>query len=404
MGRGRKVYHPSKEGSASAYWYIGLLMRRIIVSLENVKHEINDIVLRDKNVAPFNCDITCWFKITDPQLAAEKLDVDEDGNIMQSIRETLNAQVQGVARDAAMKQEILELMRDRKTFSETLKSVVNGDLDEWGVQLVKLEIIDFTDVPNSSVIKDYEARSQAEISSLTRIKVAEQDQLAQVKEAVAKKTAEQANIDADQVIELRTIEKEQTVGERKEASRLEVAKAAEKANTQEVLAQKTKVLGEAEYTALALKKKAEGEKDATIEEATGKAEAVKLEAEAQAEAKTKTGTAEAEVIRQTGTAEADATEKKAEAQKKFTDVSKDIELAKLAAEVIKVKFTSMAAAVEKANVNVVTPDMKFMGFGAEEGAGIGAMVKALQSVSGIDLPKAVEAGAKALAKPTTTKA
>ena len=64
-----------------------------IVSLENVKHEINEIKLHDKMVAPFKCDITCWFKITNPELAAEKLDVDANGNIMESIKDTLNAQV-----------------------------------------------------------------------------------------------------------------------------------------------------------------------------------------------------------------------------------------------------------------------------------------------------------------------
>lgn len=197
---GRKIYHPSMDKKKSAYFYIPMFMRRIIVSLENVKHEINNIELRDNKFAPFKCDITCWFKIANPDFAAEKLDVDKEGNIMDSIRETLNAQVQGVVRAAAMKQEIMELMQDRTTFGKSVFEEVNGDLDEWGVQLVKLEIIDFSDLDQTHVIKDYEARREAEISSVTRQTVAKNDQEAQVKEAEAKKISETAKIDANQLI------------------------------------------------------------------------------------------------------------------------------------------------------------------------------------------------------------
>lgn len=401
MGGGRKIYHPAREGSGSAYFYLPFLMQRIMVSLENVKHEINDIILHDKDVAPFKCDITCWFKITDPELAAEKLDVDSEGNIMTSIKETLNAQVQGIARNAAMQQEILDLMRDRLSFGESVRKTVNGDLDEWGVQLVKLEIIDFSDTGNSHVIADYEARREAEISSETRQTVAEKEQEAKVKEAEAKRISEKARIDADQEIEMRDIEKAEQVGIRREKQRLTVAEQADKANEKEVSAARTKTVGEAEYMADAQviqadgqqksqAKLAEGQKAAKVTIATGEAEAVKLDAQARSEAIQKTGTAEAEVVKQKGMAEATALEKKADAQKKFTDVSKDIELAKIAADIQKTQYTSMAQALQQANIQIVGEDMKLLGFGAKEGAGLGSLVTALSKASGIDLGKVVE--------------
>lgn len=402
MGSGRKIYHPAVEGAKSAYFYLPFLMQRIIVSLENVKHEINNIVLHDKNVAPFQCDITCWFKITDPQLAAEKLDVDEEGNIMTSIRETLNAQVQGVARNAAMQQEILDLMRDRMSFGESVFKTVNGDLDEWGVQLVKLEIIDFADAQGGHVIDDYEKRREAEINSATRQVVAVQDQVAKVKEAEAMKAAEQARIEASQIIEMRDIDRTQSVGIRQQEARLKVAVQADLANAKEVAAQKTKIVGEARYTAEAAVVKAEGEAQAKVKTSTGQAEAevklaegrasaVKVEAGAAAQATEVKGTAEAEVIKLTGTAEALAVEKKADAQKKFTDASKEIELSKIAADIEKTKFNAMANAMQKADIQVISPDMSFMGFGAKEGAGIGALVGALKKSSGLDLGALVTA-------------
>lgn len=397
MGGGRKIYHPAQESSSSAYFYIPFLMRRIIVSLENVKHEIKreddrpGVELRDKNLAPFVVKITCWFKIEKPELAAEKLDVDSDGNIMDSIRSTLDAQVQGVVRAVAMKQEIIELMRDRKTFGENVYNEVNGDLDDWGIKLVKLEIIDFSDTENSHVIQDYEARRESEISSETRKIVAVKEKDAKVTEAEAKKIAEKARLDSEQEIEMREIEKEEKVGIRNESARLQVAKQQEQANQQEVQAEKTKTVGKAQYEAEATEIKADGIARAEVKTANGKAQGVKLEAEAAAEARIKTGKAEADVIQAKGAAEATALEKKADAQKKFTDVSKDIEMAKIAADIQKTMYNAMAQALAKANLNIVSPDMKFMGFGAEEGAGLGALAKALETTSGTNLTQLVQA-------------
>lgn len=391
---GRKVYSPSTLGGtkyATSYFYIPLFMQRIIVSLENVKHEINEIQLRDKEVAPFRCDITCWFKIVNPDLAAEKLDVDDEGNIMQSIKSTLDAQIQGVTRAAAMKLEVIELMRNRKTFGADVFDEVNGDLDEWGVQLVKLEIIDFTDSGDSHVIGDYEARREAVVNTETRKTVAEQTKQAEVAEAEAQEVSQTAKLKSEQEIEMRNIDKEEKVGIRNEDARLAVAKQQDKANAQEVLAERTKTVGQAQYQAEAKEIVADGEAKAEVKKASGKAEGIKLEAQAQAESERVTGTAKAEVIEKTGAAEANALSQKADAQKQFTDVSKDIEMANIAADIEKTKFISMAAALEKANIQIIGKDMSFMGFGANDGAGLGAMAKALENTSGVSIPALVSA-------------
>ena len=389
LGKGRRIYHPSNPESKSAYFYVPGLMQRIIVSLENVKHEINEVELRDKSFAPFKCDITCWFKITNSDLAAEKLDVDDDGNIMSSIRETLDAQVQGVVRATAMQQEVLELMQDRKTFGENVFKEVNGSLDEWGIQLVKLEIIDFSDANNSRVIQDYEARREADISSTTRQQVAEREQEARVKEAETQKIAETAKIQAQQEIELRDIERKQLVGVRDEAARLNVAKQTDLANAQQIAAERTKTVGQAQYTADASVVKAEGDAQATVKKATGDKQAKIEIAQGEAKAIEVQGLAEAGVIEATGTAKAIATKKSAEAQKEFQDASKEIEMAKIAADVQKTQYQSMADAMQKADIQIVSPDMSFMGFGAKEGAGLGVMLETLQKTSGVNLAQIV---------------
>lgn len=400
MGGGRKIYHPARPDSKSAYFYIPFLMQRIIVSLENVKHEINEIELKDLNVAPFKCDITCWFRIENPELAAEKLDVDSEGNIMQSITETLNAQIQGVARSAAMGQEVIDLMRNRQGFGADVFTQVNGDLDEWGVQLVKLEIIDFKDVQGSQVIKDYETRREATVAAETRKIVAEQDKEAKVVEAESKKIAEKARIESEQEIEMRGIEKKEKVGIREESQRLRVAEEQDKANARKVAADRTLTVGEAEYQAEAKEIVADGEAKAAVKLADGQAQAIKLDAAAKADATTKQGEADADVttklgkanasvIAERGRAEAEAIDKKADAQKKFQDASKEIELAKIAAEVLKNRDVQKAEAVKNADVRIVSEDMQFMGFGAKDGAGLGELVNVLQESSGVDVKGAV---------------
>ena len=375
FGSGRHIYHPSMSGKKSAYFFIPMFMKRIIVSLENVKHEINEIELRDAHFAPFKCDITCWFKIENPDFAAEKLDVDRDGNIMNSIRETLNAQVQGVVRAASMKQEVMELMKDRTTFGESVFKEVNGDLDSWGIQLVKLEIIDFSDLNDTHVIRDYEARRESEISSMTRQTVAKNNQDAKVAEAIANKTSEVARINAEQEAQMRDIERNEATRIRDEAARLKVAETTEKANQMQVEAEKTKAVGQTKYEAEAKIALAEGEKTSRIKIAEGEAQANKAR-----------GIAQAEVVERTGTAEASAIEKKADAQKKFQDASKDIEMAKIAADIRKTQFTATAQALATAKIQIISKDMSFMGFGAEQGAGLDVLL----SNSGIDLNEAIK--------------
>ena len=113
MGSGRKVYSPhvDKDGNklSTAYFYFSSLMRRTILPLANVKLEIDKFSLKDSLVAPFFCEVVCWFRISEPDIAVEKLDIN-DGDFDDAVKQTLEAQVMGIARAAAMKQEILEIM------------------------------------------------------------------------------------------------------------------------------------------------------------------------------------------------------------------------------------------------------------------------------------------------------
>ena len=260
MGRGRKVYSPNIEKdvdgkiikkSKTAYIFVPLIMQREILPLANVKMEIPGFPLNDMEMAPFECLVTCWFRITEPGIAVEKLDLraedpeGEETNFEYSVRQTLEEQVRGIARAAAMKQEVLDIMRDRKTFGDRVEEEVNGALVEWGLELVKLEIVNFSDSKDSLVLKNYEKARESEIESNSRKKIAEQNKLAEVIEA---KTAQEAGIakaDSEREIEKANVEKNKQVNIANQEAEMEVAKKAEEANEQKVEATRTLEVGKA---------------------------------------------------------------------------------------------------------------------------------------------------------------
>ncbi|MCK5017888.1 MAG: hypothetical protein KAS32_12565, partial [Candidatus Peribacteraceae bacterium] len=174
MGRGRKIYSPvEKEGrkTKTSYFYIPLLMKRFKLPLTNVKMDIKNIHLNDREVAPFICDVITWLHISDPIQAAERLDLKQP---FESLEADLINLVQAVARAVAMKQEVLDIMRDRQTFSKSVSAEVGDILNQWGVDLVNLEINDIRDdaEKDSSVISDYESIRKIHVKTQARQEVA----------------------------------------------------------------------------------------------------------------------------------------------------------------------------------------------------------------------------------------
>lgn len=377
MGRGRKVFSPhtdegAKKGSTS-YFHIPFLMERTILPLTNVKMEIPSFELKDQQVAPFMCEVTCWFRILRPEVAVEKLDVSEGFEL--AVRDTLEEQVRGIARAAAMKQEILEIMRDRKTFGDGVEQEVNGALVEWGLELVKLEIVDFSDVTGSQVIRDYENMRKATIQANSRKVIAEQDKEATLVEAETKREAGVAMHVSEREVEKANVEKERQVLVAKEDANATVAKQRELANLKKVEAQRALEVGQANVT-----------KQATIEEAEGEAEAEYKRGKARADVKQAEGNAEAEVIRSKGLSEAEATDKKAEALKKYNEAGITLEQIKAYVEIEVAKYENLGQALANADINLVggTEGNSLFGFNLDSqgGANLGQFITAMENTSG----------------------
>lgn len=376
MSYGRKVYSPKigadgKPLGKTAYFYIPFLMKRDILYLTNVKEIISNIELHDKEVAPFLCDVVCWFHINNPALGAERLDLSDP---FESVRHSLINLIQAVGREAAMNQEILDIMRDRKTFRNSVKEAVAEGMEHWGVEVVDLEINDIRDADGSSVIANYESIRQVSIATSARKQNAEKVREAIEVEQDNKQKAEVRTAEVEETIRKRQVGKDKAIGISEAERDLEIAQQTEKANVQKVSAARTLEVGTADVV-----------REATIKRAEGEGEAIRIKGEKQAAVTKLTGTAEANVVEAKGLAEAKAKDAMAEALKKFNESGITLEQIKAFVEVQKAKFGSLAEAFTNANINLTSSDpQKIFGFGldAEGGASLATFLKQLETMSG----------------------
>ncbi len=383
MGRGRKIMSPvaSADGvvkAKTAYFFIPFLMKRYIMPLTNVKLDIQDIKLHDAQVAPFVADIVTWLHIQDPVKAAERLDFSKD--VFSGLHEDLKNIVQAIARASAMKQEILDIMRDRATFSKSVSAEVDVVLKEWGVQLVNLEVNDIRDKEGSEVIQNYELIRKAQVESQARIEVSVRNREAVEQEQDNKQKAAVATATAEKTYTLAQTEKDTAVGIALQEKEQRIANAEKDTNATKVAAFRVSNVGQAEVI-----------KEAAIMTATGQGEAIRIKGEKEADVVRLTGMADASAIEAKGLAEAVAKLKMAQALKEFNDAATGIEKIN-AWKAVQVAYAEAQGKIaENAEIKLVTSGKGMKIFGMDINAESGA--DAGQFLEGMDvenLPALVE--------------
>lgn len=373
MGFGRKIMSPvPSEGvkAKTAYFFIPFLMKRYIMPLTNVKLNVENINLNDAQVAPFIADVVTWLHIQDPVKAAERLDFTKD--VFQGLHQDLTAIVQAIARAAAMKQEILDIMRDRATFSKSVSAEVDVVLKEWGVQLVNLEVNDIRDKEGSEVIQNYELMRKAQVESQARIEVATRNREAIEQEQDNRQKAEVATATSEKTFTLAQTEKDAAIGIALQEKDQRIASAEKATNATKVEAYRVTEVGKADVI-----------KEATIVQATGRGEAVRIEGEKAADVVKLTGDADASAIQAKGLAEAAAKLKMAEALKEFNDAATGIEKIN-AWKAVKIAFADAQGKIaENAEIKLVTSGKGMSIFGMDLNAETGADLN--QFLEGMDV-------------------
>lgn len=161
----------------------------------------------DKGRVPFVIDIIAFFRITDSDMAAQRVfSFDE-------LKEQLSLILKGAIRTILASSEIEEILEGRSKFGEMFTKEVDDQLKQWGVQTVKcIELMDIRDASNSEVIQNIMAKNKSKIEKESRVAVAGNIQAAQVAEVEAMQTVETRKLEAQEVVGKRKAEADKQIG------------------------------------------------------------------------------------------------------------------------------------------------------------------------------------------------
>jgi len=221
----------------------------------------------DKGRVPFVFDVKAFFRISDSNLAAQRIYSTAE------LLEQLKAIVQGSVRVILSTNEIQEILQGRATFGEQFTAEVKEQLANWGVSTVKnIELMDIRDSKDSSVIKNIMEKKKSYIEMESRTEVAKNMQIAQVAEIEAKREVRVKEQIANQSIGLKTIEVEKDLALNTENKLQEIKEQQKLTKTKEMEVIKVEEV-----------KKAEIEKEVTIVKATQDSEAIIIKSQGELE-------------------------------------------------------------------------------------------------------------------------
>ena len=333
-----------------------------ILPVSNFDLDLVNYSAYDKNRVPFLVDVKAFFRISDTNVAAQKVES------FKELRDQLLGIVQGSVRSILAKSELELIMQERSIYGAQFTQDVQDDLANWGVRAVKpIELMDIHDTTDSNVIANIMAKKKSNIEMESRVEVAKNMKLAQeaeieakkevsVKQAIADKETGEAQAQSDQKIGVAQAEADKEIGiaqqisEQKiqeqmretEAKKMEVARVNQ---VRKAEIEKEALIVDAETKQRNIQIDADARKYALIVDAEAKqkniqidadakkyekqqlAEAVLIEKEKESEGIKLLGKGNAEAIKNVGMAEAEA-----EKLRQLASVTAQTELAKAIGE------------------------------------------------------------------------
>lgn len=289
------VPYGAKRPAGNVYYEFPEWLPRWGVVVSKFPESIFDVSLRDYEAydqgrLPFLVDVKAFFKIKDAEVAAQRV------SSFDELKDQLSAVLQGAVRRVLATNHLENIMQDRSTLGNQFTEEVNSQLTSWGVETVKsIEFMDIRDSKGSNVIHNIMEKEKSRIDKESRSVVAENSKLAQ-----------QAEIEAQQMVDIRKLEANQVVGERKASTEKAVGIARERSN-QEVQAE-ARVTAERMMAVQQVNevKTAEIQREVSVVQADAKKQVavVQAEGEKQVLVTKAEGTKESTVITSTGNLEA----------------------------------------------------------------------------------------------------
>ena len=357
----------------------GISVTRLPLYVFDIK--LNTYQAYDNGKIPFNVDVTAFFVIKDPELAAKRV------ADFKELKEQLVEVVKWAVRKTLAQYDIQAIMEARWELGAKFYEEVTNAVKEWWVELKNIEFMDISDSDGFEVIrnllekkrKTIETNSEKEVALKNKelaiaeaeanrereVAEAEAKKIAEVKKIESEKEAKLAQIEADKLTRTQEVEKEKLVKLQEEDAKKSLYEKQKETKQKELEIRLLEEQKEAEIQKVKEIIDAEKEKEIEIKNSEAKAKSIELDAEAkakaielEAEAKQvsieKEWIAKAKTIDYIGTAEAKNKLEMAKALNAFTEAA----LSYLATEMW-YKYTSKvdlekAKALEKADIKVIS--------------------------------------------------
>jgi flotillin len=229
---------------------------KIVLPVSVFDEDLESYEAYDKGRLPFVVDIKAFFRITDSNVAAQRV------SSFDELRSQLRAILQGAVRTILASADIEDIMQGRSQFGEQFTKEVEAQLKNWGVSTVKnIELMDIRDSSSSHVIKNIMEKKKSLIEMQSRIEVAENIKRANIAEIDAKRETDIQQQDALQKIGSRTAEKDKAVGISNELAQQSIKEEAKVTMEKELAISKLKDVTQAEINKAVQIVKANQEKE-----------------------------------------------------------------------------------------------------------------------------------------------
>lgn len=268
------------EAAGNVYWrwpswipIIGVKFINLPVSVFDQR--IDKYHAYDKDRVPFMVDIIAFFRVTDSNLAAQRV------HSFPELLTQLENILRGAIRSILATHEIHEILEGRSQFGQRFTDEVDKNLANWGVATVKtIELMDIQDAPPSKVIDNIMAKKKSAIEMESRVVVASNMREAQTKEIEAQREVELARQEATQQVGQRTAEQEKQVGIAKQVAQQEVLEAARTTAEKDMAVKQVQNVRTAEINRAVQVVQADQDKQTAVIEAEGKRQSAVIAAEA----------------------------------------------------------------------------------------------------------------------------
>lgn len=279
QSRGKTKSYGVGSGNGNVYyewptWIPIIGITKTVLPVSVFQLELNGYDAYDKDRLPFEIDVVAFFRVSNPDKAAERV------SSIGELHEQLTFILKGAARTTLASYDINQIMIERSKFGDHFTLEVKEQLTQWGVETVKnIELMDIRDADDSKVVHNIMAKTKSLIEMESRSEVAANMQKAQTAEIQAQQKVDLEKENAAQLVGMKKADREQAVGIATQKSTQAVKEQERVTKEKEMAVMAVAQVKQAEITKSVSVVKAEQDKETAILIADGQLESKKRESE-----------------------------------------------------------------------------------------------------------------------------